>query len=79
MERKKDGVTALAPLHVKVDFGSAIPHDIQGPALLEFERCLRRLSTQEGGPLLWIEVFKGIKGDDSKLRVMMTEKERAKL
>ncbi len=72
-------MTALSPFHVKVDFGSAIPHDIQGPALLEFERYLRRLSTQEGGPLLWIEVFKDIKGDDSKLRTMMTGAERKKL
>ncbi len=71
-------MTALAPLHVKVDFGSAIPHDIQGVALLNFERDLRRLAAASGKPE-WIEVFKGIKGDDSKLRVMMTEKERAKL
>ncbi len=71
-------MTAIAPLHVKVDFGSDIPHDIQGPALLEFERDLRRRAKGADNPL-WIEVFKGIKGDDSKLRVMMTEKERAKL
>lgn len=72
-------MTALPPLHVKVDFGKDVPYDIQGPALLEFERSLRRLSVQNGGPMLWIEVFKDIKGDDSKLRVMMTKEERAKL
>ncbi len=71
-------MTTLAPLHVKVDFGPDIPHDIQGPALLQFERLLRQLSACCGDPL-WIEVFKDIKGDDSKLRTMMTALERAKL
>ena len=69
---------SLAPLHVKVEFGSAISHEIQGPALLELERNLRRLSKESGTPL-WIEVFKDVKGDDSKLRTMMTKEERAKL
>lgn len=69
----------IPPLHVKVDFGSGVPHDIQGTALLEFERMLRRLSVQHGNEMLWIEVFKDSKGDDSKLRVMMTPEERAKL
>ena len=68
----------MAPLHVKVDFGADIPHDIQGPALLEFERDLRRRAKAAGNPL-WIEVFKDIKGDDSKLRTMMTALERSKL
>lgn len=72
-------MTSLAPLHVKVDFGRDIPHDIQGQALLEFERTLRRLSVKDGGSVLWIEVFKDIKGDDSKLRIAMTPEERAKL
>lgn len=64
----------LEPLHVEVRFGKGVPYEVQGPALLEFERSLRRIA---GG--LWIEVFKEIKGDDSKLRVMMTTEERAKL
>ncbi len=68
----------IDPLHVKVDFGSAIPHEIQGPALLAFERLLRDESAKSGDRL-WIEVFKDIKGDDSKLRTMMTALERAKL
>lgn len=68
----------IDPLHVKVDFGSAIPHEIQGRALLAFERLLRDLSEQCGSRL-WIEVFKDIKGDDSKLRTFMTAEERAKL
>jgi len=61
-------------LHVTVSFGPGITHSLQGPALLEFERTLRKLS--DG---LWVEVFKQLKGDDSKLRNMMTAAERAKL
>ena len=68
----------IDPLHVKVDFGRDIPHEIQGPALLMLERNLRKLSADHG-ERLWIEVFKDIKGDDSKLRTMMTTAERAKL
>lgn len=64
----------LGSLHVEVKFGKDVPYAMQGQALLDFERNLRRLT---GG--LWIEVFKEIKGDDSKLRVMMTQEERAKL
>lgn len=64
----------ISPLHVEVKFGSDIPSAIQGPALLAFEKELRRLS-----PGQWIEVFKEAKGDDSKLRSMMTIEERAKL
>ena len=62
------------PLHVVVRFGSEIPGAMQGPALLEFERVLRKLM-----PGKWIEVFKDIKGDDSKLRTLMTVAQRAKL
>ena len=62
------------PLHVVVKFGSDIPASVQGPALLAFERLLREMA-----PGKWIEVFKDIKGDDSKLRVMMSKEERAKL
>lgn len=64
----------LKPLHVEVKFGSAIPGDVQGRALLEFERVLRRMM-----PGQWVETFKENKGDDSKLRMMMTKEERAKL
>ena len=71
-------MSAIEPLHVKVDFGADIPHEIQGPALLQFERHLRQLSAC-CGLSLWIEVFKDIKGDDSKLRTFMTPEERAKL
>lgn len=62
-------------LHVVVKFGAGIPAAIQGPALLALERHLRALS----GNKLWIEVFKEAKGDDSKLRALMTPEQRAKL
>ena len=62
----------LPDLHVLVKFGKGVPNDVQGPALLAFEKHLR-----QGG--LRIEVFTDFKGDDSKLRVMMTPAERAKL
>lgn len=62
------------PLHVIVKFGSEIPGDVQGPILLDLERALRKAC-----PGKWIEVFKEIKGDDSKLRNMMTAEQRAKL
>ena len=64
----------LAPLHVVVRFGSGISGDVQARSLLQFERILRTMS---GGD--WIEVFKEIMGDDSKLRAMMTPDQRAKL
>lgn len=61
-------------LHVIVKFGSSIPAKVEGVALLEFERILRRLA-----PGLTIEVFKEYMGDDSKLRSMMTPEQRAAL
>lgn len=62
------------PLHVIVHFGKDIPVTVQGPALLALEKDLRNRC-----PGKWIEVFKEAKGDDSKLRSMMTAEERAKL
>jgi len=56
-----------------VKFGPAIPSDLQGPLLLAWERLARE---QTG---LRVEVFKETKADDSKLRVMMTPAERARL
>jgi len=64
----------LAPLHVVVRFGSGISGDVQARSLLEFERVLRKNSDGQ-----WIEVFKEIMGDDSKLRNLMTPEQRAKL
>lgn len=67
-------MTDLPDLHVLVKFGKGIASDVQGQALLAFEKELRRLA-----PGLWIEVFKEIKGDDSKLRSLMTPAERKRL
>jgi len=64
----------IEPLHVVVKFGNDISGDVQAKALFEFEKMLRVLS---GGQ--WIEVFKEIKGDDSKLRNLMTPAQRAQL
>lgn len=65
---------AVPDLHAVVQFGKGVPAHIQGPALLAFERSLRSLAKN-----LWIEVFKEVKGDDSKLRNAMTKEERSKL
>lgn len=62
------------PLHVVVRFGSDVPSDVQGAAMLQFERDLRARM-----PGQWVEVFKDNKGDDSKLRMAMTQEQRAKL
>jgi hypothetical protein len=62
------------PLHVVVKFGSDVPGDVQGAAMLQFERDLRARM-----PGKWVEVFKDNKGDDSKLRMSMTPEQRAKL
>ena len=64
----------LAPLHVVVRFGSGISGEVQARSLLEFERILRKNSEGQ-----WIEVFKEIMGDDSKLRAMMTPEQRNRL
>ncbi len=64
----------LPPLHVVVRFGSGISGDVQARSLLEFERVLRKNSPGD-----WIEVFKEIMGDDSKLRNLMTPEQRKRL
>jgi hypothetical protein len=69
----------LDPLHVRVEFGAGVPHEIQGPALLAFERTLREMSKSVAPERLWIEVFKNIKGDDQKLRTLMTPEQRKAL
>lgn len=73
--------TEIPAQHAIVKFGRGIPHSVQGPALLEFERTLRRIYRSQfpDDPNDWLEVFKENKGDDSKLRVLMTKEERAKL
>ena len=60
-------------LKVIVKFADEIPLDAQGVVLLQMEKSLR---AQTG---LDCRVYKDLKGDDSKLRVMMTPEMRAKL
>lgn len=60
-------------LQVLVTFPDGIPLDAQGHALLAFEKHLR---TSTG---LDVRVVKALKGDDSRLRVMMTPVQRVKL
>jgi hypothetical protein len=58
---------------VIVKFQDGISHHAQGVALLQMERTLRQMTGLD------IRVLKELKGDDSKLRVMMTVEQRAKL
>ncbi len=70
----------IPDLHVVVKFGKGIPPGVQGTALLEFEKIIRRIDrAQNGLPGKWIEVFKEAKGDDSRLRAAMTKEQRERL
>ena len=66
-------MTEIPDLHVIVKFGKAIAPDVQGRALLAFEKMLREM----GG--VRAEVFMHSKGDDSRLRSAMTSEQRARL
>ena len=55
---------------VIVRFDSEVPVAAQGKALLAFEKHLGALTGLD------IRVLKDFKGDDSKVRVMMTQKQR---
>ena len=57
-------------LQVVVRFPDGVPLSIQGPWLLEAEKSLRKSSGLD------IRVVKDLKGDDSRLRVMMTVEKR---
>ena len=59
-------------ISVTVKFDEGVPSEAQGPALMEFEKNLRKTG-------LDIRVFKERMGDDSKLRIMMTKQERERL
>lgn len=63
----------LDPLHVEVKFGSGVPYDARGTALMALERRLREVTG------LNCEVFVEAKGDDLKARSEMTPEQRAKL
>lgn len=60
-------------VEVVVKFDPAIPTSAQGPALLQMERSLREATKLD------VRVVKHLKGDDSKLRVMMSQEQRDKL
>lgn len=60
-------------LQVVVRFPDAIPVEAQGPALLWFEHTLRLLTKLD------VRAVKDLKGDDSKLRRLMTITQREKL
>lgn len=59
--------------HVIVKFGSAVPYDVQCDELMEIEKRLRRITGQR------IEVYANARGDDSRLRALMTPEQRSKL
>ena len=62
-----------AETEVIVKFGPAIPYEVQCRTLMSMEKELR----QKTG--LRVEVFAHARGDDSRLRAMMTPEQRAKL
>jgi hypothetical protein len=66
-------ISTVDPLHVLVQFGDEIPSEHQGPALLAFEKALRKSTGLD------VRVFKDRMGDDSKLRVRMTKEQRDNL
>ena len=57
-------------VQVKVTFPQEIPADVQGPALMVMELLLRTLTKLD------VRVVKELQGDDSKLRRLMTVKQR---
>lgn len=60
-------------IEVLVTFPAEIATDAQGPALLMLEMWLRALTKRD------VRVVKDLKGDDSKLRRLMTLEQRNKL
>lgn len=60
-------------LQVLVRFPEAVPLEVQGPALMLLELTLRTLTRLD------IRVVKDLQGDDSKLRRLMTIKQRESL
>ena len=58
---------------VVVNFPAEISTEVQGPALLLLELTLRTLTKMD------VRVVKHLKGDDSKLRKLMTMEQRNSL
>ena len=57
---------------VLVKFGTGIPGDAQAKAMFDLELGLQKMGHD-------VRVFKETMGDDSRLRVMMTQEERDRL
>lgn len=66
-------MSALGKHHIIIKFGDGFDSREQAQAMMNLERLL--ISTT-GKP---VEVFKETMADDSKLRNMMTDEQRAKL
>lgn len=66
-------MSELPDHHVVVKFGKGIPADVRGIALMAMEKGLRAVTGER------VEVFQEAKGDDSRLRALMTPTQRAKL
>ena len=64
---------AIPDLHVLVRFGKGVPAMVQARGMMAFEAEVRRASGVRA------EVFCEAKGDDSKLRSLMTPDQRARL
>ena len=60
--------------YITVKFERGFSHADKGPFLLEVERLARKMLRVDRA-----EVFMERKGDDSKLRAMMTPEERKKI
>ena len=60
-------------IEVLVTFPQEFGTDMQGPALMAFEVMLRAMTRQD------VRVVKDLKGDDSKLRRLMTITQREAL
>lgn len=60
-------------IEVLVTFPAEIPTDVQGPTLMLLELVLRTLTKRD------VRVVKDLKGDDSKLRRLMTLEQRNRL
>lgn len=63
----------MSVVKVTVHFSEDLPQLVEGRSLLDFEKRLRELSGLD------VRVFKHRMGDDSKLRVQMTRKEKDSL
>lgn len=66
-------MSELPDHHVVVKFGKGVPADARGVALMAMEKTLRTATGER------VEVFQEARGDDSRLRALMTPQQRAKL